>query len=97
MSQFWRDGVSILLRGFCKVAFALLGYILNLAKVLDRILHCLCSGAPYLIPQWDERAQPLIAQVKPAPDKHADNDREQNREPWIASAHVGGNCAAQIP
>src|SRR5712691_12392203 len=46
-----------------------------------------------LTSQWNQRTQPLIAQEKPSPDQHANDDREEER---FAGAHVGSGCAAEI-
>jgi hypothetical protein len=46
-----------------------------------------------LAAQRNECAQPWIAQEKPSPNQHAENDR---REEGIANAQVSGGGAAQI-
>ncbi len=46
-----------------------------------------------LTSQWNEFAQPVIAQEKPCPDQHAKNDRKVER---FADAHMGSGCAAKI-
>jgi len=33
-----------------------------------------------LTSKWNKRTQPVIAQVKPKPDQHADDDRHRERE-----------------
>jgi len=49
-----------------------------------------------LTSQRKERAQPLIAQVKPSPEQRANDDREEEGKQAIADAHVRSDCAAQI-
>src|SRR3954452_20354177 len=49
-----------------------------------------------LAPQRDQSAQPDIAQVQAAPDQHAEEDREEDREPALLGAHVGRDRAAEI-
>jgi hypothetical protein len=49
-----------------------------------------------LISQRNEFEQPTFVQAKTSPDERPDNDRKEDRESWIAGAHVRGNRAAQI-
>ena len=50
-----------------------------------------------LTPQRNERAQPFVAQVKPAPKQHREIDRKQDvAEERTSHAHMRGNGAAEI-
>src|SRR6266536_3725649 len=49
-----------------------------------------------LISQGNQRAQPVIAQVKTKPDQHAENDREGYWKQSFTNAHVSSDCTAEI-
>src|SRR5262245_19940482 len=46
--------------------------------------------------QRKERAQSLIAQVKPTPNEHAEKDRPEDVGEWIADAHMCSDRAAEV-
>src|SRR4029077_11810615 len=53
---------------------------------------------PKLAPQWNECAQPVVAQVNPSPDDRADINRKQHfAKKRISGGQLDRNRAAEIP
>src|SRR3979490_1933348 len=67
-------------------------------QTLSSVHACAGSNSGRLLAsQRNESAQPLVAKVKPTPDKQGHIDRcEDIAEERIADAHVGSDCTAKI-